>query len=142
MGRPKGSKNNKKTNTRNLRELVTKEKVIKEPNKVKSIHRKKIIKPVIEKERDIDNKIKPKKVKKIKHTFVDNLEGFYFTSKIVLRIRNEDEFSDFKREYENEITINKNNKIGGKTYFNGVHYTITDVITNEEDLVYVLEIVA
>lgn len=161
MGRPKGSKNVKKNDKiRSLRDIATKEektksvqktsnnaKPIKEirdikvDSKPKISQHKKTIKPEIIKERDIDNKVKVKKPKKIKHSFSLDPDGcFYFASKIILRINEVDGFRDVEKIYENDVTFNKNNKIGGKTYVDGIQYVITEVITTEVDLTYVLDV--
>lgn len=97
---------------------------------------------VVEVETDgthIPRKRAPRGSKPIKKTFID-LGSMIVTDKVVYRILNEDgTYVDDLKEYDYDITFMKHNKINGKTTYKGIKYKITDLITAEKNLVFVVE---
>lgn len=64
----------------------------------------------------------------------------YNASKIVYRILNNDgSYTDEIKEYDLEIRFNANGKIDSKTIYKDKKYRITDMITNESYLTFVIE---
>ncbi len=91
-------------------------------------------------ERENDKSFKEKKVKKIKQTF-SVYDCFYETSTLVYRVIDADgNFNDIVREFRFPITFNKAYKINNRTKYDGQTYVIKDIILNEKDLVFQVEI--
>lgn len=105
----------------------------------KSLEKKKKRSKKVEIENDamIKKEKREKRVKKIKQTFKD--EGsYYITDKLIFRIRNDID-TDILKTFATDITFNKN-KIGQKTKQpDGIFRKIIDVITDEKNLVFVLD---
>jgi hypothetical protein len=97
---------------------------------------------VVEVETDgthIPRKRAPRGSKPIKKTFID-LGSMIVTDKVVYRILNKDgTYVDDLKEYDYDITFMKHNKINSKTTYKGIKYKITDLITTEKNLVFVVE---
>ena len=87
-----------------------------------------------------DDSIKKIKVpKKIKQTFKEE-NGCYVTNRVVFRIREDNTDTDVLKTFTTDITFNKN-KVGQKTkHPDGIFRKITDVILNEKNLTFVVEI--
>lgn len=85
------------------------------------------------------SRLKAKKPKKIKQSFINDGD-FQYSDKLVLRlVKNGIPISECHRTYSTEITRNAN-KIGAIcVYKEDVLTKIIDVITDETDLVYVVE---
>ena len=85
-------------------------------------------------------KPKVKKTKKIVKSFTD--EGLWWeTSKIILRLKDEDKFIDYPITFMSGASIHVNKgKIGKKTkYAENKWGKITDIKEDEKDLIFILE---
>jgi len=122
------------TENKNKTKTKTGSNLLKDlPKKTKTVKKKKV-------ENENDSAIKKVKApKKIKQSFKEGY-GVYITDTLVFRIRKDNEDVDVIKKFDVDISFNKE-KIGKKTkYPDGVERTIIDVITDEKDLVYVLQV--
>ena len=124
----------------NIQPIVTEQEV--ETPKKRGRKKKEDNTRAIEVETDgthVPRKRAPRGSKPIKKTFID-LGSMIVTDKVVYRILNEDgTYVDDLKEYDYDITFMKHNKINGKTTYKGIKYKITDLITTEKNLVFVVE---
>ncbi len=120
------------------REVVNNIKDESSKNKINSKVKKERTKKVLSDSDSWESPKKPKKIKKIKQTFIEDDAG-YVTNVVTFRfLKTDDTFEDFIKKYDCDITFGKN-KIGKKTKFDNKLYKITDVITNEKNLTFVLD---
>lgn len=118
---------------------VSKEKKIKTgSNLLKDLSVKKKGRPKkVEIEND-DSIKKFKTPKKIKQTFKEE-DRFFITDKVIFRIREDNMDTDVLKTFTTDITFNKN-KVGQKTkHPDGIFRKIIDVITDEKNLVFVVQ---
>lgn len=123
MPRVKSAKNT------SVKETKTKETKVKKTKSIK-----------VDKKSTKVEKPKVKKTKKIVKSFTD--EGiFWETSKIILRLIDEDKFIDYTRTFMSGVSIYVNkDKIGKKTkYAENKWGKITDIKEDEKDLIFILE---
>ena len=123
MPRVKSAKNTSVKETKTKETKVKKTKSIKDDKKSTKVEKPKV-----------------KKTKKIVKSFSD--EGICWeTSKIILRLIDEDKFTDYTRTFMSgsSIYVNKD-KIGKKTkYAENKWGKITDIKEDEKDLIFILE---
>lgn len=109
----------------NIQEIIKKSNVRKKTNESKKTK----------------TEVKEKRIrkKKIKQNFTED-STTYEAQKVIFRIKDGDKFKNIKKVYPMPIRFNKRPKIGYKTKVaTGDWCKIVDVITDEKDLVFVLE---